>query len=50
MLDSATDKDIEHLDDMLYMLVEQEKQEDYNSIASETAVHVYVARYPTVPR
>lgn len=30
MLDSATDKDIEHLDDMLYMLVQQDKEEDYD--------------------
>jgi len=30
MLDSATAEDIEHLDDMLYMLIEQDKQEDYD--------------------
>ena len=30
MLDSATAEDIERLDDMLYMLVEQDKQEDYD--------------------
>jgi len=30
MLDGATAEDIEHLNDMLYMLVEQEKREDYD--------------------
>lgn len=30
ILDQATDEDIEHLDDMLYMLVEQDKQPDFH--------------------